>query len=28
LESDPQQPRLIGNELGIGYRLKVPGDPS
>lgn len=26
LESDPQQPRLISNELGIGYRLKVPGD--
>ena len=26
LESDPQQPQLISNELGIGYRLKVPGD--
>lgn len=26
LESDPQQPQLISNELGIGYRLRVPGD--
>lgn len=26
LERDPQQPQLISNELGIGYRLKVPGD--
>jgi two-component system KDP operon response regulator KdpE len=26
LESDPQQPQLISNELGIGYRLKVLGD--
>jgi two-component system KDP operon response regulator KdpE len=26
LESDPQQPQLINNELGIGYRLKVLGD--
>lgn len=26
LEADPQQPQLIGNELGIGYRLRVPGD--
>ncbi|NWK98958.1 DNA-binding response regulator [Sphingobium lactosutens] len=22
LESDPQRPRIIGNELGIGYRLR------
>lgn len=23
LEDDPQQPRIIGNELGIGYRLRT-----
>jgi two-component system KDP operon response regulator KdpE len=23
LEDDPQQPRIIGNELGIGYRLRA-----
>ncbi|PZU07631.1 MAG: DNA-binding response regulator [Sphingobium sp.] len=23
LETDPQQPRIIGNELGIGYRLRT-----
>ncbi|EQB33376.1 response regulator transcription factor [Sphingobium ummariense] len=23
LEDDPQRPRLIGNELGIGYRLRL-----
>ncbi len=30
LENDPQQPQIISNELGIGYRLRsvsdVPGD--
>ncbi len=26
LEDDPQQPRLICNELGIGYRLRPGGD--
>ncbi len=26
LESDPQQPRIICNELGIGYRLRLGGD--
>jgi two-component system KDP operon response regulator KdpE len=26
LETDPQQPRIIGNELGIGYRLKTDLD--
>jgi two-component system KDP operon response regulator KdpE len=26
LEADPQQPRLICNELGIGYRLRSGGD--
>jgi two-component system KDP operon response regulator KdpE len=26
LEDDPQYPRLIGNELGIGYRLKAGAD--
>ncbi|HZG33272.1 MAG TPA: response regulator transcription factor [Sphingopyxis sp.] len=26
LEADPQQPRLICNELGIGYRLRPGGD--
>ncbi|BBD97155.1 DNA-binding response regulator [Sphingobium amiense] len=26
LETDPQQPRIIGNELGIGYRLKTDAD--
>lgn len=24
LETDPQQPQIIGNELGIGYRLQSP----
>lgn len=28
LEADPQQPRLIGNELGIGYRLRADGEGS
>jgi two-component system KDP operon response regulator KdpE len=26
LERDPEQPQLISNELGVGYRLKLPGD--
>ena len=26
LESDPQQPRIISNELGIGYRLRLIGE--
>lgn len=26
LETDPQQPRIICNELGIGYRLRPGGD--
>lgn len=26
LETDPQQPRIICNELGIGYRLRLAGD--
>ena len=26
LETDPQQPRIIGNELGIGYRLRTDVD--
>jgi two-component system KDP operon response regulator KdpE len=26
LETDPQQPRIICNELGIGYRLRLGGD--
>lgn len=26
LEDDPQQPRIIGNELGIGYRLHASAD--
>ena len=26
LEADPQQPRIICNELGIGYRLRLVGD--
>jgi len=26
LEADPQQPRIICNELGIGYRLRTGGD--
>ena len=26
LEADPQQPRIICNELGIGYRLRLGGD--
>ncbi len=26
LEADPQRPQIITNELGIGYRLRVPGD--
>lgn len=26
LETDPQQPQIISNELGIGYRLKSVGD--
>lgn len=27
LESDPQRPQIICNELGIGYRLKVEHEP-
>lgn len=26
LETDPQQPQIISNELGIGYRLRVSAD--
>jgi two-component system KDP operon response regulator KdpE len=26
LEADPQRPQIISNELGIGYRLRVPAD--
>ena len=26
LEADPQRPQLIGNEAGIGYRLRLPRD--
>lgn len=26
LEADPQRPQIIGNELGIGYRLQSPVD--
>lgn len=26
LEDDPQRPQIICNELGIGYRLRVPSD--
>ena len=26
LETDPQQPQIIGNELGIGYRLRLDKD--
>ncbi len=26
LETDPQQPQIITNELGIGYRLRVNGE--
>lgn len=26
LEDDPQRPQIISNELGIGYRLRVPVD--
>ncbi len=26
LETDPQQPRIISNELGIGYRLRLGND--
>ncbi|HJS10042.1 response regulator transcription factor [Sphingopyxis sp.] len=26
LETDPQQPQIINNELGIGYRLRSVGD--
>ena len=26
LETDPQQPRIICNELGIGYRLRLGND--
>ncbi len=26
LEDDPQRPRIIGNELGIGYRLRLDAD--
>jgi two-component system KDP operon response regulator KdpE len=25
LETDPQRPEIIGNELGVGYRLRGPG---
>jgi two-component system KDP operon response regulator KdpE len=26
LETDPQRPRIISNEVGIGYRLRIPED--
>ncbi|WP_313443252.1 response regulator transcription factor [Novosphingobium sp.] len=26
LETDPQRPRIISNEVGIGYRLRLPED--
>ena len=26
LENDPQRPQIISNEVGIGYRLRTPGD--
>jgi two-component system KDP operon response regulator KdpE len=26
LETDPQQPQIISNELGIGYRLRSVSD--
>jgi two-component system KDP operon response regulator KdpE len=26
LETDPQQPQIISNELGIGYRLRMSAD--
>jgi two-component system KDP operon response regulator KdpE len=26
LEDDPQRPRIITNELGVGYRLRLPAD--
>lgn len=26
LETDPQRPRIITNEVGIGYRLRIPED--
>ncbi|PQM26286.1 DNA-binding response regulator [Sphingopyxis lindanitolerans] len=28
VETDPQQPRIICNELGIGYRLRLGADPA
>lgn len=28
LETDPQQPQIICNELGIGYRLKLDSEPA
>ena len=28
LESDPQQPQIICNELGIGYRLRLDSEPA
>ena len=28
LESDPQQPQIICNELGIGYRLRIDSEPA
>ncbi|MDE1917402.1 MAG: response regulator transcription factor [Sphingomonadales bacterium] len=27
LEDDPQRPQIISNELGIGYRLRMVGEP-
>ncbi|MFK4874521.1 response regulator [Novosphingobium sp. ZW T3_23] len=26
LETDPQRPRIISNDVGIGYRLRIPDD--
>jgi len=26
LETDPQRPQIISNEVGIGYRLRIPDD--
>jgi two-component system KDP operon response regulator KdpE len=26
LETDPQRPQIISNDLGIGYRFRIPGD--
>lgn len=26
LETDPQRPQVISNDVGIGYRLRIPED--